>query len=227
MTKKIYNCAYCERPFRAYACHRKRGGAKYCSNPCRISGQADAIKRKREERSLERKKPLQSLSASALREILSYDAETGQLLWLPRSTPSWFNSRIAGKPALTSLNSSGYRQGLVFKKNALAHRVAWAIYYGEWPDGLIDHINGDRADNRIANLRVVTPAENVRNSAMPSTNRSGVVGVCYYKQTRRWMAYVGKRRLGYFKRFEDAVAAREDAARGLFSERHGKRRASA
>lgn len=110
-----------------------------------------------------------------LRQLLRYEPETGKLFWLERG-PKWFsdkpvgqqhnanawNAKYAGKEAFTSVGFNGYRQGSVFRQGMNLHRVAWAIHHGEWPDH-IDHINRDRLDNRICNLRSVTKAENAKN----------------------------------------------------------------
>ena len=111
-----------------------------------------------------------------------------------------------------------------------AHRLAWAYIHGEAP-AVIDHINGDATDNRIANLRPATLSVNNRNASMSKANTSGFNGVVYAKSKRRWKAQVaqglnGKRttiHLGYFKTKDEAAEARIswDRANG-FSERHGE-----
>lgn len=100
-----------------------------------------------------------------LRERLHYDPETG--LFHRRLA----NGTLAGpsKPD----KESGYVSVTVDYQTFRAGRAAWAYVYGEWPDGLIDHINGDRSDNRIANLRVVTPWENSQNRQ--GANRTRVI----------------------------------------------------
>src|SRR3546814_1788886 len=77
-----------------------------------------------------------------------------------------FNNKHAGKPALVAPSRAGHLCGHVKGIPLLAHRVAWAIHYGEWPNGQIDHINGDPSDNRIANLRDVSALENARNAKL-------------------------------------------------------------
>lgn len=161
-----------------------------------------------------------------LRQLLRYEPETGKLFWLERS-PSLFqdsyrtadgcaanwNSRWAGKEAFTSRMAAGHLQGRIDYRAYLAHRVAWAIFYGEWPKGEIDHINHDGADNRIENLRDVSHAENLRNQSLRQNNSSGVTGVARIGDV--WYARIkqgGKLiHLGYFELFEDAVTARKDA----------------
>lgn len=169
-------------------------------------------------------------SPSELRKLLGYDPETGSLHWLLRPGLTrgerFFNTRFAGKKALTSRGDKGYLLGSICDRDAKAHRVAWAIYHGQWPEGMLDHINGDRADNRIANLRVVSVVENGRNAKRPANNTSGAVGVGWVKAKRRWrsMVKVGGRDiyLGLFEKFADAVEARKDAEKRYgFSDRHG------
>lgn len=158
-----------------------------------------------------------------LRKLLSYDPDTGLLTWRRRpiemfateqAGKSW-NARLCGKPAFTSDHSKGYRQGMIFNKPYLAHRVVYAIYYGTWPTSQIDHINGNRSDNRISNLRSVTNAENARNTKKRSNNTSGYSGVSWDSTEGKWRSSIkaqGKRRhLGYFTDIEDAIASRASA----------------
>lgn len=105
-----------------------------------------------------------------------------------------------------------------------AHRVAWAVMTGAWPETEIDHINGKRDDNRWINLREVSRMQNCWNSAPGKNNKSGVKGVSWYKRDGTWEASIrtdGKRRfLGRFPLLEDAIAARRAAAlheRGEFA----------
>lgn len=163
-----------------------------------------------------------------LRNLLRYEPETGKLFWLPREGNQSFNTQCAGREALTSISPLGYRRGTVHFKHLRAHRVAWAIHYGEWPDGEIDHINGDRADNRIANLRDVSHTINGRNLRRPLNNSSGVVGVNWQSREKKWRASITVNSkniwLGEFASFEDAVAARLAAQkRHGFHANHGKR----
>jgi hypothetical protein len=157
---------------------------------------------------------------------VEYKPETGELIWRPRGTRP-FDTRFAMKAAFNQTDNHGYKTGRMGKVNYKAHRVAWAIYHGEWPSGLIDHINGDRADNRIANLRVVDDAGNARNSARPKRNTSGVTGVYWFKRDSKWFVKVTfekkARHIGYFDDLDDAIAARDAAYRRFgFHENHGR-----
>ena len=84
--------------------------------------------------------------------------------------------------------------GMINSKPYKAHRVIWKMVYGSDPH-YIDHINGDRTDNRISNLRSVTKAQNNRNKRLRSDNKSGVTGVHWYNPRNKWrvdVRYNGK-----------------------------------
>ena len=116
----------------------------------------------------------------------------------------------------------GYRYIRVDRKKYLAHRIAWKLLYGEDPEE-IDHINGNRSDNRITNLRSVSRLENMRNRKRASHNTSGVTGVCWYKNRSKWRAYISEELLGDFDKFEDAVAARKQAEKEYgYHPNHGR-----
>jgi topoisomerase IA-like protein len=107
------------------------------------------------------------------------------------------------------------------------HRLIWKLLYNSEPDE-IDHINGDRADNRAANLRSVCKTENCRNQRLRSDNTSGHVGVSWDKRKSRWLAKIvvdGKERhIGSFHRREDAEKARQRTQSQLgFHPNHGRR----
>jgi hypothetical protein len=124
-----------------------------------------------------------------------------------------WNSKNAGKPALTTLTHNGYMFGRLFDRAVRAHHVIWAMMTGKWPTKQIDHINGVRTDNRWCNLREVDPVQNSQNMRRPQNNTSGRIGVSRYGNG--WQAYISVNRkrlsLGRFKAFEDAVAARRTA----------------
>lgn len=175
-----------------------------------------------------------------LRKLLRYEPDTGKLIWMVRDvslfnegshsakhTCSRWNSHYAGKDAFTAMCSSGYKQGSIFGKRHMAHRVIWAMVHGEWLDNQIDHINHDRCDNRIINLRSVSHKENHRNKTLQSNNTSGHVGVSWHTAGGKWQAniQVGEKlkHLGIFTKKEDAIAARAAANTEYgFHENHGK-----
>lgn len=160
-------------------------------------------------------------SIELLRETFRYDPETGHLIWLPRGR------NLTGLVAGGVDPGHGYIRVRIGGKLYLAHRVALAITNGAWPEGQVDHINGVRSDNRLVNLRAVTRAVNLRNKAKYRSNTSGVTGVFWHKQHRKWCASICKdgkpRTLGVFVRIEDAIAARRAAeVQNQFHPNHGR-----
>jgi hypothetical protein len=149
------------------------------------------------------------LSAERAREMLNYDPETGVFLAARDS-----HTRSAGDPAGTTRHD-GYVRVRVDGVQYLAHRLAWLIVLGEWPSGILDHINGNPADNRISNLRQANYSQNSANAKRNRRNKSGQRGVHYCKARRRWLAtmtlngrYV---HIGSFLTQQEAVKARVDA----------------
>lgn len=170
-----------------------------------------------------------------LRQCFRYEEDTGRLFWLPRppehfSNPEYYkscNARYAGKEAGV-VNHQNYRVIWVAGGTLRAHRIIWALHFGAYPDGDIDHINGDPSDNRVANLRDVPHAENMRNLKLQKNNTSGVSGVRWKPNRAKWEAKIkvaGKFiYLGEFKKFSEAVAARKEAEKTYgFHANHGKR----
>lgn len=161
------------------------------------------------------------MTPETLRELFHYCPESGALTHRRRS-PGWFsgerfanawNARFAGKTA-GSVCAKGYIQVVVHGRVLQAHRVAWSIATGQEPNE-IDHINGDKTDNRLTNLRSVTHAENGKNRALGRNNRSGVNGVGWNSHFGKWQARIKvagrSKSLGYFDNLEDAAAARRTA----------------
>lgn len=136
-----------------------------------------------------------------LRSLFRYDAETGEIF-----------KKVGHETA------HGYERVMVFGKPIQLHRLAWALVHGEWPQDHIDHMNGDRKDNRLSNLRHVTNTVNRQNERRPrSNNKSGFLGVSWSKAMKKWTARIhfnGKHHfLGYFDTAEDAHAAYLEAKR--------------
>jgi hypothetical protein len=160
-----------------------------------------------------------------LRKLLRYEPETGKLFWLERGPDlvkpgrngreieaGRFNSRYGGSEALAHRSHSGYLTGAIFGRAYFAHRIAWVIQTGKWPEHSIDHINGRRDDNRFCNLRCVDADGNARNAKRRRDNSSGRTGVYWRKDNSCWQASIRVDRktigLGCFSNFDDAVAAR-------------------
>ena len=183
------------------------------------------------------------LSPSQLCELIEYNAETGALIWKPRSAV-WFgpsasrsaegsariwNARYAGTEALAHIGAGGYKTGAILDRGYRSHRVAFAIQHGHWPIGEIDHINGDRTDNRACNLRDVSKLENGRNQKLHRTNSSGVAGVSRVARGNGWRARIPvngeMRQICTGVSFEEAVIARKQAERRMgYHSNHGGRR---
>jgi len=171
-------------------------------------------------------------SPEVLRQLLRYEPETGKLLWLPRKhvlgttkrATNTFNSRRAGSEAFTCLSTDGYLIGAVLGVSLRAHRVAWAIQYEVWPCGMIDHIDGNRANNRINNLRVVTPAENARNAAHHKNSPHPYPGI--RRHNGRWIAFIGSGGssfLGAFETLDEALMVRKRAEQDFgYHQNHGR-----
>ena len=177
---------------------------------------------------------------ATLRKLLRYESETGKLFWRERDTSFFsdgaysavracatWNARHAGGWALSGISMYGYKRGNILGREFKAHRVIWAMHYGEWPEGEIDHINHDGIDNRIINLREVTSQENSRNQSMRSANTSGHLGVCWDKAHNKWRAQIVVNRatkyLGLFTDINDAIEARVSAnIKYGFHKNHGK-----
>jgi hypothetical protein len=140
-----------------------------------------------------------------------------------RAHLSW-NKKYAGKEAFTTV-FDGYRTGAINGDTLQAHRVIWKMVHDEEPEN-VDHENGQRDDNRLTNLRGTDPLGNARNASKRSDNRSGVTGVCFKSRERKWQAYInvdGKpRTIGTYQSFDEAVAARKQAAESNGYHNHGR-----
>jgi hypothetical protein len=153
--------------------------------------------------------------------------ESGTLFWRYRDDrhPHW-NARFSGKRA-GGVNTQGYRVVRVLGGLYREHHIVWAVVHGCWARE-IDHIDGDRLNNKISNLREVTRSENLRNRGLDRRNTSGVIGVSFHKATGRWRARLGLKpnpiELGIFDSLADAAEARRLAEiRYGFHPMHGRR----
>ena len=160
------------------------------------------------------------LSPEYVKSILGYDPVTGVLTWKHRSGndhgTNIFNAKFSGKEAGT-VGTRGYISVQIVnpetgkRHHYLAHRLAHVIMTGEWPDGIVDHDDGDTGNNRWANLKDRTQGENVlKGERCNSVPQSGRRGVYWHKKAQKWMAqakdpHTGKPR--YLGLFADKVAA--------------------
>lgn len=163
-----------------------------------------------------------TFSREQIEHLLDYDRETGIFRWRVA-----LNGRIrVGQQAGTLNHPLGYVNIRIGRVYVQAHRLAWFLHYDVWPDHTldIDHINGDRKDNRIQNLRLLNRSHNVQNRYGPNkNNKSGKLGV-YYKQKVRGKPWYSVIRvddkqifLGYFATAEEAEQAHLEARRKFYA----------
>lgn len=118
-----------------------------------------------------------------------------------------FNTQFAGTCAGT-VKADGRREIKINNKTYKAARLVWAFHCGEWPSKMVDHINGDRSDDRIENLRLATPRQNAQNRSLKAANSSGFTGVSWHSQHEKWWVRItvdGKTRS--FGLYEDLAEA--------------------
>ena len=147
--------------------------------------------------------------AERVRAAFEYEEETGLFRWRERpDVHPCVNRRRAGRVAGTP-NGKGYTMIRVDGRAFKAHRLAWLYVYGSWPVKQIDHINGVKNDNRIANLREADNSVNQQNRCKPTKgSNSKYLGVCWSRASQKWMAVIrtnGRQKyLGVYECEEDA-----------------------
>lgn len=156
------------------------------------------------------------LTVSDVSALLNYDPDTGVLRWRCQ------RGRVAAGSSAGNVSDNGYVIVRIHGKNHRAHRLGWLLTHGVWPSKQIDHVDGDRANNRLSNLREATNAENQRNARRRVDNTSGAKGVTWHKQHEKWNARIflggAHRSLGLFADKGAAIAAYEAAASQHFKE---------
>ncbi|HDM8285448.1 TPA: HNH endonuclease [Yersinia enterocolitica] len=155
-------------------------------------------------------------------DYFTYDPDEGLLRWKVKLSNRTKIGANAG-----SIGSHGYQQLMIFGKRRLAHRVIWEMLNGEISYGMqIDHIDHNRLNNKIENLRLVTDLQNHRNLSMPPKNSSGAMGVSWRKSRNKWVASIRVnnklKHLGSFENIHEAIEARKHAEKFLgFHPNHG------
>ena len=150
------------------------------------------------------------LPVETIRSLFIIDAQ-GVIRNRVRRSQRGHKNAVSGGHHIEGYIRIAFGRGRVF-----AHRIAWVLYHGEDPGHQqVDHINGDRLDNRVSNLRLVDDGENKKNAAMRSDNKSGCTGVSWCSRTNKWSAAICHNRksifLGRFTNKSDAIKARRDA----------------
>jgi hypothetical protein len=161
--------------------------------------------------------PNHTITAEEARQLLDYNPETGAFTWRVGRT----GTARAGTQAGWATNR-GYIAVKVKNRQYSAHRLAWLMAYGVWPQEFIDHIDGNPTNNRLDNLREASHTENSRNRRIQSRNTSGFKGVYWNKAARKWHAQIHtdgrNKHLGLFVTAEEAYAAYCTAAKELHGE---------
>lgn len=144
--------------------------------------------------------------------MFEYVGTTGQLIHRYTVKGGKIKGSVAGSP-----HNQGYIQICIRRKKYLLHRIIWFYHYGYWP-GQLDHIDGDRSNNRLENLRECSYSQNHGNKRLNRNNTSGAKGVTLNKATRKWRAQLAHRYVGEYATFAEAVAAYDAAARIHYGE---------
>ena len=154
------------------------------------------------------------ITQDELKRLFYYDPNIGDFIRLTTRSSNAVRGAKAG-----SISCEGYIHINIGKRIYKAHRLAWLYVYGSFPNGVIDHINCDKQDNRIANLRDTTFRMNIINCGIRKNNTTGYKGVHFSKKLQRWTAQIddGKRQvhLGCFDSPEEASLAYQNKAREI------------
>lgn len=158
------------------------------------------------------------ITANRVKELLDYNPETGDFFWKTKRR----GKKQAGMRA-GCLHPTGYVRISIDYRLYNAQRLAWVIMTGKWPECLIDHIDGNRSNNRFKNLRQCNFSQNSANRKISASNTSGYKGVSFVKRTKKWGAWIkvnGKsKNLGCaFNTPEEAFEAYKNASIEFFGE---------
>ena len=173
------------------------------------------------------RKLMNTICVNTLRALLDADFNTGDLYWKYRGCDFFdvkdgkvmdngWNARYYGKSALSLVDDKGYKHGRILRVNIKAHRACFALFHGWWPEYFVDHVDGNRSNNCIRNLRESTHSQNARNRVADKNSTSTYLGVHFDASRSKWVASIcvnGKpSRIGSFLREEDAALAYDKMA---------------
>jgi len=159
-----------------------------------------------------------------VRENMGYDPETGLLTWKVRK-----QGRVLGKPIgkfdkdgylVVSYSENGRKDGR--KKRFCVHRIIWVWVHGKEPEDQLDHINGNKSDNRLCNLREADTKQNMRNVGKQAHNTSGLKGVSWHKLRNKWRADIKVDQKQVFLGLYDCIAAASLAYQVAADTHHGE-----
>jgi len=164
------------------------------------------------------------LTQAYLKTRIHYDKETGIFTRLALHKKGFMSmSARFGNKAITAKTKLGYIRFSIDHKAYYAHRLAFLYINGEHPKLEIDHINGDKSDNRWRNLREVDHETNTRNAKLSIMNKSGILGVHWVSKANRWRAEIGDQYLGQYVDVENAIKVRKDAEiKYNYHQNHGR-----
>lgn len=144
-----------------------------------------------------------TMTGERLRELLDYEPLTGVFTWAVARQGIQLG-RIAGRL------SNGYRRIMIDGESYAAHRLAWLFIHGSFPKSMLDHVNGDKDDNRITNLRLCDRFLNAQNLCLNGKGTTGYLGVTFDKSYQRFKAQIKFRGVNKFLgRFDTPIEAHQ------------------
>ena len=143
-----------------------------------------------------------NLSQELAQQLFNYDADTGALNWkISKSNRAPIGAKAG------CLNADGYLVAQINNCLMYCHQIVWVFHFGEWPTKEIDHINGNKNDNRITNLRLVSSRQNSFNARISLRNTSGVKNVRWDAERKKWEVSIKAGAVRYRRRFDDIELA--------------------
>lgn len=157
-----------------------------------------------------------NITAERIREIVSYDPDTGVFVWRVKR-----NKCPVGKRVGFPRNKGDYWKARIDYQVVYLHRVAWLYMTGTWPTLMIDHVDGDKGNNSWSNLREVTQKQNQENRTKQTKSKSGIRGVDWSAREKKFRARITHNRmaihLGWFHTLNEAINARDQAEIGIYT----------